>query len=414
LEGWTGDGSQGSPFFIEGYDLSNSTNAIEIKDTDVFFTITGNLLQGTDYPWYGISLSNVSNGNITQNTIKLYKVGIFMYKAKNITISDNTITSNRLSGLWIKSSENNVISGNQVSGNSVGYGDTYGGAEVCGIYLLDSNDNTISSNTIQNNKWDGLNLPRSSNNIISNNIISNHLTTGIDMSSELGQDNFLPTTGSNNIISHNLIYLNTFGIFFRGSNNVISDNSIYENTIGIYLGVYNYRPVKTNPDTYTVKATNTEIENNIVNNNTVGILLENSEDADLDNNSIYFNSAFGVILNVSSSDNSIVNNDFVANNLDESTNTQSCQAFDNGSTNTFNNNYWYEWTSPDSDEDGIVDKAYSITGEPENNDPSPKVSPNNPNSPTDVIPPPPKSSSGWTLLISTISIILVTKFRRGK
>jgi parallel beta-helix repeat protein len=416
IEGWTGDGSQASPYIIQGYDLSNSTNVIEISDTDVYFTITGNSLKGVSisvWPDNGISLWKVKNGNITQNTIQNFKFGISLYESHNTTIAANTINKNIVSAMWLRYSDNNTIKSNIVTDNSEGYGKTYRGAQVCGMVLFYSDYNIVFDNTIQDNHWDGLFLPRSSNNIITNNTISGHTSSGINMIEGNNQE-LIYTTCSNNIISHNSIYLNTWGIGLRGDGNVISDNSIYQNGIGIFLGLDNYKPTKTDDTTYTIAATNTELSDNVINNNSVGVLLENSQEAEVIDNSIYFNSEYGVSLNSPSSSNSIANNDFVANNLDEDTNTQKDQAVDNGSSNSFLSNYWYEWTSPDSDGDGIVDNPYSIAGETETTDPSPLALPNNANTPQDITAPPSKSSPGWTIAISIICIILITNFRRRK
>ncbi|MHA2253994.1 MAG: NosD domain-containing protein, partial [Candidatus Kariarchaeaceae archaeon] len=174
--------------------------------------------------------------------------------------------------------------------------------------------------------------------------------------------------------------------------------------IGIQLGVRDPQY-----DLY-YECTNTFLENNIVFNNTIGVLMEDSQGITMMNNTIYTNDLFGILISSSSKNNLIEANDFVANNLGSYS-----QAHDNGSMNNFSYNYWYEWTSPDKNDDGIVDKPYSIAGGIENEDTSPRASFNNPNTPMDIQAPPAKSSSGWTIIILFLIIfarITLKKLKR--
>ena len=57
------------------------------------------------------------------------------------------------------------------------------------------------------------------------------------------------------------------------------------------------------------------------------------------------------------------------NNFD--TNGGTCQICDNGDSNDFSFNYYSDWTSPDSDANGIVDNPYAAEGDVANEDPYP-------------------------------------------
>jgi parallel beta-helix repeat protein len=90
---------------------------------------------------------------------------------------------------------------------------------------IDSNYNTITGNNIKNNYY-GISLYSSSNNIISENIISLNTHYGIQLYSS-----------SNNIITGNIISLNNlYGISLSSSsNNIITGNIISHNNGGISL-----------------------------------------------------------------------------------------------------------------------------------------------------------------------------------
>lgn len=56
-------------------------------------------------------------------------------------------------------------------------------------------------------------------------------------------------------------------------------------------------------------------------------------------------------------------------------NGETCQATDDGANNFIDANYWDDWTSPDANNDSIVDVPYSIEGYAENSDLHPMAAP---------------------------------------
>ena len=123
------------------------------------------------------------------------------------------------------------------------------------------------------------------------------------------------------------------------------------------------------------------------------------------NNTVYSNSLYGLKINSSSQDNLVKWNDFIDNNPEAT-----CQAFDDGTENTFTANYWFEWTTPDSDSDGIVDEPYIVEGTAQNTDPAPRALPN-PNSPDITVA---NGASGWSFLIALMVFIAVVTSRKRK
>jgi parallel beta-helix repeat protein len=158
----------------------------------------------------------------------------------------------------------------------------------------------------------------------------------------------------------------------------------------------------------TLKACEILISGNFIFNNTEGIILANSEEISITNNSLYNCEEYGLSILHPSSSNIVSWNDFIANNLPGTS-----QAFDNGSSNEFLKNYWYEWLTPDSDNDSIVDKPYPIAGNSDNTDSSPLIHPTNPNSPKDVTAPKSDSSPSWSLLLAMIGICMLYSQRRN-
>ena len=86
-----GYGNETHPFIIENYNITSSTNhLIEIRNTDVFFEISNNSLDGINWNYKGIIFTNVTHGTIKDNIINNSMQSIFLDSNAN----GNLITGN--------------------------------------------------------------------------------------------------------------------------------------------------------------------------------------------------------------------------------------------------------------------------------------------------------------------------------
>lgn len=124
-----------------------------------------------------------------ENTLK----GIYLYESNSNTITDSSFTNNEKDGMTIE---------------------------------RNSNSNSINNNVIENNEENGIHV-RSDNNIIQNNFIDNNEDSGIEMDRR----------SDNNIIRNNHINNNDGGFYLELSqSNSIEDNILYDNGwSGIYF-----------------------------------------------------------------------------------------------------------------------------------------------------------------------------------
>lgn len=378
-ENWPGDGSRSNPFIIDGYTIDNfySDFSIDIYNSDDYFQISNCqiLINGREG---GIKLSNVENGNITNNIITNGSLGIQLKDfgdsyCSNIIISNNVIqnvncginimggsaginvSSNQISnilnsGIKLQNAGSSEIVINTIE-NCGGCGiDNIGqisdGAHYSriisnivrnnnesGISIKDSDSNTLINNIIYDNKG-GLLFERSNDNLLFNNTIYNHGDSS----------GFLISSSENNNISTNFIFNNLAGISLYGSTeNVFTNNYVYANEdIGIFLDDL---------------ADRNNFSRNLISNNHEAIWIQRSNYNLITENLFWKNIASGIIIEFDSNYNIVSFNDFSDNSIPISP-----QAEDNylNSTNTFVYNYWNEWISPDVDSDGIVDDPYPI------------------------------------------------------
>jgi len=164
--------------------------------------------------WGGISFFSSSNNNIISgnNITANNDYGIrFQSSSSNNSIIGNNVANNYY-GVWLDSSVDNAVSGNNITDNDYGI-----------RFHSSSNNNTIIGNNVANG-WGGISLFSSSskNIILGNNITNNARGVWLDPSS------------NNNIISGNKIAENWCGIwFFSSFNNRVSGNDITNNDYGL-------------------------------------------------------------------------------------------------------------------------------------------------------------------------------------
>ncbi|HET6640758.1 MAG TPA: right-handed parallel beta-helix repeat-containing protein, partial [Nitrososphaeraceae archaeon] len=202
---------------------------------------------------------NASNILVSGNTINDNRQnGITIYKSSNINISGNEIRNNGLRGITCLfqcntiAAKNNVIHNNARDGirfdmNTINsllqYNQIYDNKQS-GITIRNSSFNSITSNTLNNNRV-GIALAQNSfENSLNNNTVRNSSLYGIylqsNSSSNKVEKNVLQSSqnggialndGKYNTFSKNMITNNSdFGIRFRNaSGNIIVDNTVLNN-----------------------------------------------------------------------------------------------------------------------------------------------------------------------------------------
>ena len=150
-------------------------------------------------------------------SVQAYNPAKPVFKIDNVNeaaIIGFKVTGSAASGIHIINSQYNDINGNKLSGNEIG------------IFLLSSNNNTLTNNQADSNELIGIYLERSNNNILKENNADKNNDKGIFLSSS-----------NNNTLIKNSVYLNAWnGITLWSSHsNELQDNNVVRNTYGIVI-----------------------------------------------------------------------------------------------------------------------------------------------------------------------------------
>ena len=185
---------------------SNKGSGINIGSNCYYNLIFENRIESQDFD--GIDLMHSCNyNNVSGNEIINNQIGINFYKSHNNTIFGNYL-SNIMCEIVVSSSTHNIIKKNILENN----GD--------GILLGGSSDNIITANTIINNHrnahTEGIVLQNAFNNTIEANTISNNTWKGI----------FLTDSNDNSIINNNFKD-NKFNAFFKNSYHNTWENNFW-------------------------------------------------------------------------------------------------------------------------------------------------------------------------------------------
>lgn len=282
----TGSGTFPDPYVIEDLiiDGEGSRNCILIENSNEYFKIENcTVYNSGDVPYAGIRLSNVNNSQLINNNCSYNSRGIFLTSCYNNKISGNIANKNDAEGISLKYCDNNDIEGNTMIDNNV-----HGVQPVPGrgMYIDNSNNNTITGNSADDNGY-GIYLLLGDNNTVLGNTAEGNNDYGI----------FYDGGYYSNISRNIICYNNKYGIylqdFFNGTalenivnyneaglsllwsdDNILSGNTAnYNQYYGIQLQHSNYN----------------QIIGNIANNNNYGIYLRDSNDNLISDNNLLNN-----------------------------------------------------------------------------------------------------------------------------
>ena len=329
----SGSGTLADPYIISGWEISTNGYAITIRNTTKYFVI-----ENINYPAYGIYLDNISNGKIYSiNHNNLTYVDVRINNSQNVDIVSSTFKGSY--GVKVENSTDIKF-----------FGDTFNFNIYSGIYIYNSTDVRIEHSQINSDEI-GIMVGESDEVDINSTLIS---------------------------------YSSSINIFAYSDSNLSIERvgTLYSESDGIYLqDVYRYSITNSTISSnkkdgvYCLNSSYGDIEHNNINyNGEDGINIEQGYSNLITYNIFNKNHRYGVRFGVLTAYNYVYLNRFTYNHGSTSAyQNGKSQGFDASTLNHWNTtipagkshgygNYWSDWTSPDNNNDGIVDYPYPIDG----------------------------------------------------
>lgn len=203
-----------------------------INVTAEYVKITGFTIQNGG-SGYGIYAHHSYGNNISYNVVKDNSIGIWLNKSNTNILMRNNCTLNDFDGIFLKSSNDNIVSANTACGNDYGIwveessnnfitGNNASDNNIAGFWITKSKDNEFSGNTASNEQF-GFWVVKSANNVFSGNLV------------RCGRDFYGITLldSNNNTIESNTALNNFLGIRLDANStlNMIFHNNLLNNNI---------------------------------------------------------------------------------------------------------------------------------------------------------------------------------------
>ncbi|UTB34002.1 MAG: right-handed parallel beta-helix repeat-containing protein [Methanobacterium sp. ERen5] len=212
----TGSGSKWTN--ITGFNIKSDNDCISVKNTSNV-TVSKNTVTSTKGT--GIKVSGSTGVTVKKNSVGSSQTGVSVKNSKNSTIKNNNVKNSANNGVEIENSHDIKVSNNNVSfsnkhgtsiansqnidleGNDIEHG------QKNGVNLIDTDSVILNNNTISNNGVHGVYLDINDKNTqITYNIINNNLNHGIELDGLGSTTNITNTNITNNTISGNKIGIN--------------------------------------------------------------------------------------------------------------------------------------------------------------------------------------------------------------
>jgi parallel beta-helix repeat protein len=221
-ESWPGDGSDETPFLIEGWNITaSSEEGIYIQETSYHFIIQDCLITiDNGYTYDGISFYNVTNGAVLECEMYHFRTGIQGVFVDNLVVEGCVIYDCNWEGIHLTTADNIRISQCIIHDSGTG------------VIVEESMYSTIHGNNLYSNNAQGLIMAHTTMCNVTENIIFSNRNSGIYTSAAM----FIRIEG--NTISDNDFPLATCGINLEESDDAtIISNHIENNT---YCGIKLY------------------------------------------------------------------------------------------------------------------------------------------------------------------------------
>lgn len=278
------------------------------KSTGIFITADSVTIEG-------ICVSNIKKSSINDH-------GSIVVEDANYARIENNAVLNGFFGIYLANSKHSVVASNYVEGEATIEQKT-GNA----IHLWQCDSILISGNTCVSHR-DGVYLEFVTNTRVENNVSMFNIRYGL---------HFMFSHDDEYI--HNKFLNNSAGVAVMYSKNVNMVSNIFQDNWGDASYGLLLKDI-----------TDGRLQDNVFDRNTIALLMEGTNRLAIENNR-FLNNGWALKISANCEDNVLVDNGFMGNSFDVTTNGSIVM-------NSFDGNYWENYTGYDLDQNGVGDVPY--------------------------------------------------------
>jgi parallel beta-helix repeat protein len=138
-----GSGTPGDPYVIEGWEIdASAADGIAILNTTAHFVVRNVRVHSGFWNFVGVWLEDVRNGRIEGSVFADNADGVYVLNSADVTLTSNTITGSLWDGIRVDLSTRISVEGNDAQWN-----------QIDGVSAYETTALAVTNNVVSNNDW---------------------------------------------------------------------------------------------------------------------------------------------------------------------------------------------------------------------------------------------------------------------
>lgn len=318
-------------------DGDGSGTVVRINADEVWFS--GFTVRGGGSGWLdcGVFLNYSSSCNVSHNIVTECRYGIYVFHSRRNVLSFNNVSGNSEDGVWLYYAGQNTLAGNRIWDNRFNFG-VFGGAFIHFNNTIDQSNNVDGKPILYLVDVKNLILDAQAD-MGALYLINSHNLTIKNLNLTGNGHGLFCWNATGSRIENLTVSSNNYGIHLQNSfGNLIIENHCPSNWVGVFLH----------------DSERNTLESNVTPENEKGISLYEADNNTLTRNTVSQN-LYGIRLYASS-----FNRVVLSNIIDNVNQVDLVNSYQNSWDDGLEGNFWSDYAGSDVNGDGVGDAPYNI------------------------------------------------------